>query len=175
MQIAVLGIDLVMNSCSVVGLDSSGAVTKRRWMRPENIGDFTQRLPTCIVAMETCCGAHYLESLIASQYHDPQGRHKCNDSRPNRENIAQSADMPFARGQASGVVRIRLVGLRLLTTSWCSGLGSTRPLVVWRLFLADVLNATALVAAINDDLTLRVGATWPHGLDWGVTADHHAR
>jgi predicted NBD/HSP70 family sugar kinase len=44
MQIAVLGIDLGKNSCSVVGLDSSGAVIKRRRMRPESIAAFTERL-----------------------------------------------------------------------------------------------------------------------------------
>ena len=42
MQIAVLGIDLGKNSCSVVGLDSSGAVIKRRRMRPESIAAFTE-------------------------------------------------------------------------------------------------------------------------------------
>jgi hypothetical protein len=51
MQIAVLGIDLGKNSCSVVGLDSAGAVNKRRWMRPESVAAFTQKLPACIAAM----------------------------------------------------------------------------------------------------------------------------
>ena len=36
-QIAVLGIDLGKNSCSLVGLDQAGAVVKRRRMRPESI------------------------------------------------------------------------------------------------------------------------------------------
>jgi hypothetical protein len=42
MHIAVLGIDLGKNSCSVVGLDGTGAVVKRRRMRPESIAAFTE-------------------------------------------------------------------------------------------------------------------------------------
>ena len=52
MQIAVLGIDLGKNSCSLVGLDQNGAVVKRRRMRPGSIAEFTRSLPACIVAME---------------------------------------------------------------------------------------------------------------------------
>jgi transposase len=42
MQIAVLGIDLGKNSCSLVGLDKAGSVIKRRRLRPENIPAFAQ-------------------------------------------------------------------------------------------------------------------------------------
>ena len=41
MQIAVLGIDLGKNSCSVAGLDSAGLVVTRRRMRPTSIAAFT--------------------------------------------------------------------------------------------------------------------------------------
>src|SRR5205085_1582923 len=58
MKVAVLGIDLGKNSCSVVGLDHAGTVVKRRRMRPESIPAFTRTMPTCTVAMEACCGAH---------------------------------------------------------------------------------------------------------------------
>ena len=37
MQIAVLGIDLGKNSCSLVGLDKAGSVIKRRRLRPETL------------------------------------------------------------------------------------------------------------------------------------------
>lgn len=67
MQIAVLGIDLGKNSCSVAGLDSSGAVIKRRRMRPDSIAAFTERQPPCIVAMEACCGAHRIGRLLVRQ------------------------------------------------------------------------------------------------------------
>ena len=58
--IAVLGIDLGKNSCSVVGLDESGAVVKRRRMHHDSIAVFAKALPACVVAMEACCGAHHL-------------------------------------------------------------------------------------------------------------------
>ena len=69
MQIAVLGIDLGKNSCSVVGLDHTGAVVKRRRMRPETIPAFTKTLPLCMIAMEACCGAHHLGRLLVAQGH----------------------------------------------------------------------------------------------------------
>jgi transposase len=69
MKIAVLGIDLGKNSCSVVGLDEVGAVIKRRRMRRQSIVTFTQSLPACVVAMEACCGAHHLGRLLRSQGH----------------------------------------------------------------------------------------------------------
>lgn len=69
MQIAVLGIDLGKNSCSLAGLDEAGAVIKRRRVRPENIPAFTKSMPACVVAMEACCGAHHLGRLLAAQGH----------------------------------------------------------------------------------------------------------
>jgi len=69
MQIAVLGIDLGKNSCSLVGLDQNGAVVKRRRMRPGSIAEFTRSLPACIIAMEVCCGAHHLGRLLVAQGH----------------------------------------------------------------------------------------------------------
>ena len=56
MQIAVLGIDLGKNSCSIVGLDASGAVVLRRRMRREGIIKLAAKLKRCVVAMEACCG-----------------------------------------------------------------------------------------------------------------------
>jgi transposase len=69
MQIAVMGIDLGKNSCSIVLLDQTGAVIKRRRMRPESIAAFTEKLPACIIAMEACCGAHHLGRTMAGQGH----------------------------------------------------------------------------------------------------------
>ena len=68
-KVAVLGIDLGKNSCSLVGLDAAGVVVKRRRMRPQSIPAFTSTLPECVIAMEACCGAHHLGRLLASQGH----------------------------------------------------------------------------------------------------------
>ena len=106
MQIAVLGIDLGKNSSSVVGLDSTGAVVKRRRMRPESIAAFTEKLPACIVAMEACCGAHHLGRIFAGQGHQvrlmspeyvrPYVKAQKNDDR-DAEAIGEAATRPTMR------------------------------------------------------------------------------
>ncbi len=69
MAIVILGIDLGKNSCGVAGLDGNGAVVLRRRMRRQTILGFAAKLPACIIAMEACCGAHYLGRLLAAQGH----------------------------------------------------------------------------------------------------------
>src|SRR6476659_8147442 len=69
MHIAVLGIDLGKNSCSVAGLDDTGRVVVRRRLRRENIVKFTASLAPCLVAMEACCGAHHLGRILRAQGH----------------------------------------------------------------------------------------------------------
>jgi transposase len=106
MQIAVVGIDLGKNSCSVVALDQSGAVVKRRRMRPSSIAVFAKSLPPCIVAMEACCGAHHLGRLLQAQGHTvrlmspeyvrPYVKAQKNDDR-DAEAIAEAATRPTMR------------------------------------------------------------------------------
>jgi transposase len=50
MQIAVLGIDLGKNSCSVVGLDASGRVVVRRRLQREGVVKLAAGLPSCVMA-----------------------------------------------------------------------------------------------------------------------------
>ena len=106
MAIAVLGIDLGKNSCSLAGLDERGAVIKRRRMRRESILAFTAALPSCIVAMEACCGAHQLGRLLTAQGHTvrlmspeyvrPYVKAQKNDDR-DAEAIAEAATRPTMR------------------------------------------------------------------------------
>ena len=56
MDIAVLGVDLGKNVCSVVGLDASGAVVMRRKVRRETLVALAEKLAPCVVGMEACCG-----------------------------------------------------------------------------------------------------------------------
>jgi transposase len=105
-KIAVLGIDLGKNSCSLAGLDASGAMVKRRRMRPENVAAFTANLPLCVVAMEACCGAHHLGRRLAAQGHEvrlmspeyvrPYVKAQKNDDR-DAEAIAEAATRPTMR------------------------------------------------------------------------------
>ncbi|EQB30382.1 hypothetical protein M529_20175 [Sphingobium ummariense RL-3] len=64
MRIAVLGVDLGKNSCSLVGLDEAGRIVLRRRMRRETVIAFAGKLPTCVVAMEACCGAHHIGLVV---------------------------------------------------------------------------------------------------------------
>ena len=106
MSIAVLGIDLGKNSCSLAGLDEQGAVIKRRRMRRESIAKFTTALTPCVVAMEACCGAHHVGRLLEAQGHTvrlmspeyvrPSVKAQKNDDR-DAEAIAEAATRPTMR------------------------------------------------------------------------------
>lgn len=104
--IAVLGIDLGKNSCSLAGLDASGAVVLRRRMTREGVIAFVAKLPICVVAMEACCGAHFLGRtfqahghevrLMAPEYVQPYVKAQKTDDR-DAEAIAEAATRPTMR------------------------------------------------------------------------------
>ena len=106
MNIVTLGIDLGKTSCSLAGLDEAGAVVLRRRMRRETIVGLAAKLPACTVAMEACCGAHYLGRLLAKQGHTvklmspeyvrPYVKAQKNDDR-DAEAIAEAATRPTMR------------------------------------------------------------------------------
>jgi transposase len=106
MRIAVLGVDLGKNVCSIVGLDGAGAVVVRRRARRDTLIKFVGNLPACIVAMEACCGAHHLGRLFAARGHDvrlmspeyvrPYVKAQKNDDR-DAEGIAEAAMRPTMR------------------------------------------------------------------------------
>ena len=106
MTVAVVGIDLGKNICSMVALDDQGAVVKRRRLRRESLAEFTAKLAPCIVAMEACCGAHHLARRLKSQGHEvrlmspeyvqPYVKAQKNDDR-DAEAIAEAATRPTMR------------------------------------------------------------------------------
>src|SRR5215470_6491309 len=106
MDIAVLGVDLGKNICSVVGLDASGAVVMRRKVRRETLIALAEKLPACIVGMEACCGAHHLGRVFAEYGHDvrlmspeyvrPYVKAQKNDDR-DAEGIAEAVTRPTMR------------------------------------------------------------------------------
>ncbi len=106
MQIAVLGIDLGKNSCSVVGLDSGGRVVLRRRLQREGVVKLAAGLPGCMMAMEACCGAHHLGRRLRDQGHEvrlmspeyvrPYVKAQKNDDR-DAEAIAEAATRPTMR------------------------------------------------------------------------------
>src|SRR3954467_175079 len=134
MTIAVLGIDLGKNSCSLVGLDAGGRVVLRRRMRRETVIAFGAKLTPCVVAMEACCGAHHMGRALAAQGHTvrlmspeyvrPYVKAHKNDDR-DAEAIAEAATRPTMRFvplkpqdqldvQTLHRVRSRLVGMRTM-------------------------------------------------------------
>jgi transposase len=106
MDIAVLGVDLGKNFCSVVGLDGSGTVVMRHKVRRETLIALAEKLPPCIVGMEACCGAHHLGRVFAAHGHDvrlmspeyvrPYVKAQKNDDR-DAEGIAEAATRPTMR------------------------------------------------------------------------------
>jgi len=132
MNIAILGIDLGKNLCSVVGVDGTGAVVLRRRMRHQTIVQYASSLPRCVMAMEACCGAHHLGRALQAQGHEirlmspeyvrPYVKAQKNDDR-DAEAIAEAASRPTMRFvelksqvqldiQSLHRVRSRLVGVR---------------------------------------------------------------
>lgn len=105
-EIRVLGIDLGKDVCSVVGFDSAGQVLLRRRMRRDSILKLASGMPSCVMAMEACCGAHHLGRLLREQGHDvrlmspeyvrPYVKAQKNDDR-DAEAIAEAATRPTMR------------------------------------------------------------------------------
>lgn len=104
--IAVLGIDLGKNTCSLAGLDATGTVVLRKRMNRESVIVFVAALPTCVIAMEACCGAHYLGRmlleygheirLMSPEYVQPYVKAQKTDDR-DAEAIAEAATRPTMR------------------------------------------------------------------------------
>lgn len=105
-NIAILGIDLGKNVCSLVGLDSVGKVVLRRRIKREGMRAFAESLSPCVIAMEACCGAHYLGRifvdfghqlrLMSPEYVRPYVKAQKNDDR-DAEAIAEAATRPTMR------------------------------------------------------------------------------
>lgn len=167
MSIVILGIDLGKNSCSVVGLDSTGTVVVRRRLRREGVIAFASKLPACIMAMEACCGAHHMGRSLAALGHEvrlmspeyvrPYVKAQKNDDR-DAEAIAEAATRPTMRFvelkseeqldvQTLHRVRDRLVGERTSLTNQIRSLLLERGYVVaqgyarLRHLLADLLDS----------------------------------
>jgi transposase len=106
MTIAVLGIDLGKNTCSVAGLDETGRVVLRRRLTRDGVVRLAAGLPACVVAMEACCGAHHLGRVMREQGHEvrlmspeyvqPYVKAQKNDER-DAEAIAEAATRPTMR------------------------------------------------------------------------------
>jgi transposase len=69
-QIAVIGIDIGKNSFHAVGHDSRGAIILRqKWSRGQ-VEARLANIPSCLIGMEACVGAHHLARKLAAFGHD---------------------------------------------------------------------------------------------------------
>lgn len=106
MDVAVIGIDLGKNSCSVAGMDASGNILFRKRTNRTGLFKIVQKYPGCVVAMEACCGSHHLGRLFAGAGHEvrlmspeyvsPYVKAHKNDDR-DAEAIAEAASRPTMR------------------------------------------------------------------------------
>ena len=59
MKITTVGIDLAKNVFQVHGIDERGTVLLRKQLRREQMATFFANLPSCVIGMEACGGAHH--------------------------------------------------------------------------------------------------------------------
>src|SRR5215467_10934612 len=68
--VSTIGIDLGKNSFHLVGLDQRGAIV---WQLKCSRAQLERRLaniPSCLIGMEACSGAHYIARQLAALGHD---------------------------------------------------------------------------------------------------------
>lgn len=65
-----IGIDLGETVCSLARPDKGGRVVLRKQVRRDRLVTITANLPSCTVAVEACCGAHYLDRAFLEQRHE---------------------------------------------------------------------------------------------------------
>jgi len=169
-DVKVIGVDLGKNVCSLVGLDAAGAVVLRRRVRREGLVALLTKLPgSVVVAMEACCGAHYLGRLLTGrglevrlmspEYVRPYVKAQKNDDR-DAEAIAEAATRPTMRFVALKTeaqldvqvlhrVRDRLVGQRTSLMNQVRSLLLERGMVVPQ-GRRSLLDALASVSADGD-------------------------
>ena len=70
MDITTFGFDLAKTVFQVHGADGEGHPVLRRKLRRGKVPAFFERLPSCLVGMEACAGAHYWAREIQALGHE---------------------------------------------------------------------------------------------------------
>jgi transposase len=102
-SIATMGIDIGKNSFHVVGLDERGSIVLRqKWSRTQ-VEARLANMPSCLIGMEACVGAHHLSRKLHAHGHDarlmparyvrPYSKGQKNDFR-DAEAIAEAVQRP---------------------------------------------------------------------------------
>lgn len=71
-EIITVGLDLAKNVFQVHGADGAGQPVLRKKLRRAQVLEFFSQLPSCVVAMEACGGAHYWGREISKLGHEVQ-------------------------------------------------------------------------------------------------------
>ena len=69
-EITTVGLDLAKNVFQVHGADGEGRAVLRKKLRRAQVLEFFGQLPSCVVAMEACGGAHYWGREIGKLGHE---------------------------------------------------------------------------------------------------------
>src|SRR5215218_369601 len=104
--VATLGIDIGKNSFHLIGLDARGAIVLRQKLSRGQVEARLANMPSCLIGMEACVGAHHLNrqllalghavKLIPAQFVSPFRKNHKNDSR-DAEAIAKDVQPPTMR------------------------------------------------------------------------------
>ncbi len=70
MEIASIGIDLGKTTFHLVALNHQGKVVARKKFSRHQLLAYTANLPSSLVGMEACTGAHFLGAALRNQGHD---------------------------------------------------------------------------------------------------------
>jgi transposase len=68
--VSTIGIDLGKNSFHLVGLDQRGAIVLQLKCSRAQLERRLANIPSCLIGMEACSGAHYIARQLAALGHD---------------------------------------------------------------------------------------------------------
>src|SRR5262249_34590869 len=68
--VSTIGIDLGKNSFHLVDLDQRGAIVLQLKCSRAQLERRLANIPSCLIGMEACCGAHYIARQLAALGHD---------------------------------------------------------------------------------------------------------
>jgi transposase len=101
--IATIGIDSGKNTFHLVGLDRNGAIVLRQKLSRRQVEAQLANIPSCLIGLEACVGAHHLSRqlkalghdarLMPAQYVRPYSKGQKDDFR-DAEAIAEAVQRP---------------------------------------------------------------------------------